>query len=556
MQGGERAPVAVRAPEEASGARSTRIAPGTLRNAGGPQAMTELLHHEQTVMVARKTWTEPVHAGDPDTVAQAMAKADRAARPESQAAGLALGSGQARWHESPGLPGSGVTPAHDGQTNQGETPGPVAAGRLDTAPTRKTPIPDRLDVVVAAQRPVFAPSFATGFDDPLNRSADNVPLVVRHSGIVTSHRATPGKDAPPDSTVAAVARAGVEPATRGPGPTIGQPAAEQGGGVPDPLGTAPGREPSAQVDRDAILAESTLTGRRPVPILSAYRADNPPDTRGQMMPAHPQGRDPDVEERNVVPPYAKQDSDPSVWTRQPGLSVTLGQPPTQSTPLMQSRARSAPEVRVTAPAQAATRSSGPVVRMLAPATVNESNAPLGGTPFVTSPFLSDLDEPHLSVDAGEMGPAEARGTVGGPHQTVSMPGGPLRSEPAAILRQVADALPRMADGRIELQLNPEELGRVRFQIHSVENGLVVQVAADRPETLDLMRRHLDQLARDFAEAGYEGASFSFGGDASDNQGDTSGPRLGSDGDSQPGDAADVARAPQPQAPSEGLDIRI
>lgn len=155
-----------------------------------------------------------------------------------------------------------------------------------------------------------------------------------------------------------------------------------------------------------------------------------------------------------------------------------------------------------------------------------------------------------------MGPPEARGTVGGPHQTVSMPGRPLRSEPAAILRQVADALPRAADGRIEVQLNPEELGRVRFQIHSGENGLLVQVGADRPETLDLMRRHLDQLARDFAEAGYEGARFSFGGDASDSQGDTPGPRLGPDGDPHPEDAADVARTMQQQAPSAGLDIRI
>ena len=572
-QGGERAvgsPIPGRGPDDVSDARLVRIIPGTSRNAGGPQPTRESLNHEQAVFVVRKPRTEPARAGDPDPLAQTMAKADRASLSDSRVAGLAMESGQAQRHDSSGLSGSGVKPAHDGTANQRETPGTMAADRLDTAPIRKGSAPGPLGVAAAARRPVSAPSPATGFDDPLGRSSDNAPPVVHRTGIAASQRVNPGKDVPPASTVAAIAKAGVQPATRGPGPMIGQPVAKSGGGVPDLAGVAPGREPSAQADH-GVIAEST---RGPIHALSAHRAENLPFARGQVTPADRQGRAPSVEERIVVVPSAKQETDPWVWRRRPGSNVALCQPTTQNTPHMQrpqpappgqtmreagreGRTLSEPEARTTAPAaQAATRSSGPGGRMLAPAGLDESNAPLRGTTFVTSPFLADLDEPRLSGDIGEMGPAEARGSIGGPHQTVSMPGGPLRPEPAAILRQVADALPRAADGRIDVQLNPEELGRVRFQIHPGENGLVVQVAADRPETLDLMRRHLDQLARDFAEAGYEGASFSFGGDASDNQGDTSGSRLGSDGETQPGDAADVARAPQQKAPSEGLDIRI
>ena len=37
---------------------------------------------------------------------------------------------------------------------------------------------------------------------------------------------------------------------------------------------------------------------------------------------------------------------------------------------------------------------------------------------------------------------------------------------------------------------------------------------DRPETIDLMRRHIDQLAQDFRDLGFSDLSFSFGHDDS------------------------------------------
>ena len=51
---------------------------------------------------------------------------------------------------------------------------------------------------------------------------------------------------------------------------------------------------------------------------------------------------------------------------------------------------------------------------------------------------------------------------------------------------------------------------MRMQLISGEQGLTVNIQADRPETLDLLRRHIDELARDLADAGFEGAAFTFG----------------------------------------------
>lgn len=85
--------------------------------------------------------------------------------------------------------------------------------------------------------------------------------------------------------------------------------------------------------------------------------------------------------------------------------------------------------------------------------------------------------------------------------------------PQFIAHQIAVATYRSGDGNrsVELLLTPEELGRVRLKLTSNEGVMTVNVAADRPETLDLMRRHIDTLARAMLEIGFERAQFSFDG---------------------------------------------
>jgi len=98
------------------------------------------------------------------------------------------------------------------------------------------------------------------------------------------------------------------------------------------------------------------------------------------------------------------------------------------------------------------------------------------------------------------------------------PAGPLSTTapspdlPRHIAQQIVEALQRGGGGKergIDLLLNPAELGRVRISLSPGDAGLTVHIVADRPETLDLMRRHIDTLAQDFQSIGYDATDFAF-----------------------------------------------
>lgn len=87
----------------------------------------------------------------------------------------------------------------------------------------------------------------------------------------------------------------------------------------------------------------------------------------------------------------------------------------------------------------------------------------------------------------------------------------LRPEmPNHIAHQLAQAVYRHPDRAVEIALNPAELGRVRMTLSTKESGLVVSIFADRPDTLDLMRRNINELSESFADLGYEDIDFAFG----------------------------------------------
>jgi hypothetical protein len=81
----------------------------------------------------------------------------------------------------------------------------------------------------------------------------------------------------------------------------------------------------------------------------------------------------------------------------------------------------------------------------------------------------------------------------------------------AIIRQMTDAVRAQvtAEKTVEIALRPAELGRVRIALSPADAGMIVTVSAERAETLELMRRNIDDLARSFAEMGHENLSFSF-----------------------------------------------
>jgi flagellar hook-length control protein FliK len=79
----------------------------------------------------------------------------------------------------------------------------------------------------------------------------------------------------------------------------------------------------------------------------------------------------------------------------------------------------------------------------------------------------------------------------------------------ALAIQVVQPLTQATDGTVEVALEPEELGRVRLSLTPNDQGVAVQVQADRQDTLDLMRRHAAVLEREFREAGFGSVSFGF-----------------------------------------------
>jgi hypothetical protein len=126
---------------------------------------------------------------------------------------------------------------------------------------------------------------------------------------------------------------------------------------------------------------------------------------------------------------------------------------------------------------------------------------------VVQPDARWVDDP-----AGETVPSEARASelrAGEPRVAVE-----ATSHRADHYRPGTDQLTeiarRLPDGPVEVTLSPEELGKVRFAILGTEGQVSVQIVAERAETLDLLRRHVDVLASELRQQGYNEVSFSFG----------------------------------------------
>lgn len=97
--------------------------------------------------------------------------------------------------------------------------------------------------------------------------------------------------------------------------------------------------------------------------------------------------------------------------------------------------------------------------------------------------------------------------------SVTQPASPtqtMRHEmPPTIARQVADVIAQAPSRPVEIALSPMELGNVRLAINISDGGITVNLTAERPETLDLFRRHIDQLGQDLQALGYRDIAFSF-----------------------------------------------
>lgn len=192
----------------------------------------------------------------------------------------------------------------------------------------------------------------------------------------------------------------------------------------------------------------------------------------------------------------------------------------------------------------------------APFTTTPVNAVQPLTQSTTQLDTSVLDGSLIASGEAEMPtPWEARSTStpSSLAQTIARP-----ETPGLIGRQMAEVLQRMPDRPVELALNPEELGRVRLSISAAEGGITVSVLAERPETLDLMRRHIDQLAREFQALGYKSINFAFSeGQSEQNPNQQEGSGSGNSVDHAAAmDASGEPVVPVRLSVSSGVDLRL
>lgn len=127
-----------------------------------------------------------------------------------------------------------------------------------------------------------------------------------------------------------------------------------------------------------------------------------------------------------------------------------------------------------------------------------------------------------------------------------------------VAAQLAGVLRRGPSGATELALAPAELGSVRLQMEQDARDpdrLIVVITIERPETLDLFRRHAGELAEAIRNAGYSGTSIDFGQDGEDRR--TDGRQDDRDSHSSP----TTRDNPRDQSPmrhviGESLDLRL
>jgi hypothetical protein len=125
----------------------------------------------------------------------------------------------------------------------------------------------------------------------------------------------------------------------------------------------------------------------------------------------------------------------------------------------------------------------------------------------STPVKADFGDIEFSDDLGFRPVQNAGRSV---HPVAISPTIPATDQARLIANQLATVVSTHADGRVEVRLNPEELGRVRMILTGSDAAMVVTITAERGEVQELMRRQIDQLAQEFHAMGYENTTFEFG----------------------------------------------
>lgn len=182
-----------------------------------------------------------------------------------------------------------------------------------------------------------------------------------------------------------------------------------------------------------------------------------------------------------------------------------------------------------------------------------------------APGLSELGlaDAGLTKDASPQGvveetaaglaPSGASSAAGTPGTAASAQS-PVAAQGAAVTAQLAAAVSRSAEGTLEVRLDPQELGRVKLGLSGSSESLTVTIIAERPETLELIRRNLESFSADLADMGFAGLNFEMG------TGQQGHPVPDRDSDLAEAEAPATAELPAhsvgPRHSTGGMDLRL
>ena len=134
--------------------------------------------------------------------------------------------------------------------------------------------------------------------------------------------------------------------------------------------------------------------------------------------------------------------------------------------------------------------------------------PLASKP--AAPILRDasiIADPAAALDAQPLQPHREASSSTAPALAPSHAPAP-HADPRPVMQQVTSAMVTTRKDATEIALSPEELGRLRVVMSGPDRNHVT-IWAERPETLDLVRRNADMLVQHLQEAGIDTMDMEF-----------------------------------------------
>ncbi|MBN1267448.1 MAG: flagellar hook-length control protein FliK [Anaerolineales bacterium] len=131
------------------------------------------------------------------------------------------------------------------------------------------------------------------------------------------------------------------------------------------------------------------------------------------------------------------------------------------------------------------------------------------------PDLEKTNETNTQVKSSQ-NEVRVQFQEGAPPAQVSVVSEPARTaeaQPAVILPQIEDGITQLMKSRktsIRIQLQPEDLGRIRIKLVQDNNGLRVAMSAEQQDTNQLLERHLHTLQKSLSDAGIQLTGFDIG----------------------------------------------